>query len=430
MRRRAASILRRVEKGHGFASDLLRPDDPPFVRELVMGVLRRRGTLDAVHDGFSRRPAADLDDDVRQALRIGLYQLLFLDGVPPHALVSETVDVLGPKSKRAYANGVLRAIQRECKKIDPELDRGGASPRKRFERKGRAVFFFSREVFPDPEKDLAGWLAAVHSHPVDLVRRWLEQVGEQGTIERMEQGNAIPQMILRPRAGRSTAVELAAALRDEQIPSQVLSREHGLDALIAAPGKSPLFSGRAYRKGLFSVQDSSQMDAAELLAPRPDEVIWDACAAPGGKATQLAELLQGSGRVVASDSDASRLKRIEENVERLGLANIEVVEHDALSESPPPGAPEGGFDAVLIDAPCSNTAVLAARPEARWRWNNQTPARMAELQAKLIASARRQLKPGGRLIYSVCTFEPEEGAGHGLKPTRSELVFEEQLADG
>jgi 16S rRNA (cytosine967-C5)-methyltransferase len=430
MRRRAATILRRVEKGHGFAADLLRGDDAPFVRELVMGVLRRRGTLDAIHDSFSRRPAKELDDDVRQALRIGLYQLIFLDGVPPHAIVSEAVSILGPKSKRAYANGVLRAIQRETKKSDPELDRGGASPTKRFERKGRAVFFFTRSVFPDPTKDMAGWLAAVHSHPVELVRRWLKEVGEERTIARMEAGNVIPQMVLRPRAGRCDAEELAEALRGDQIPTGVLSRESGLDALIVAPGKWPLFSGKAYRKGLFVVQDPLQMDAAEILAPQEGEVIWDACAAPGGKTTQLAEMLQGTGHVVASDVDGSRLKRVEENVERLGLTNISVLEHDALSETPPPGAPSGGFDAVLLDAPCSNTAVLGARPEARWRWTAETPTRMVELQEQLVASARRQLKPGGRLIYSVCTFEPEEGLGHGLSSTRSELVFEERQPQG
>lgn len=423
MRRRAATILQRVQEGQGFAAELLRPDDAPFVRELVMGVLRRRATLDAVHDGFSRRRATSLDSDVIQALRIGLYQLLFLDGVPPHAAVSEAVAVLGPKSKRAYANGVLRAIQRGCRKVDPGLDRGGASPTKRFERKGRAVFFFSRPVFPDPSRDLAAWLAAVHSHPRMLVSRWLDDVGEQRTVERMEAANVVPDLALRPRAGRCDAEQLAAALRDEQVPVVVVARDPGRDIVVVAGGKTSVFKGRAYRDGLFSVQDPAQMDAVEILGPRPGESVWDACAAPGGKATQIAEQLEQNGRLVATDADESRLGRLDENVKRLGLKNVDIARHDAFSEAPPPGAPAEGFDAVLLDAPCSNTAVLGRRPEARWRFGDDSAPRLAELQGRLIESARRHLKPGGRLIYSVCSFEPEEGRGHGLESTRSELVF-------
>jgi 16S rRNA (cytosine967-C5)-methyltransferase len=412
-----------VQDGRGFAAELLRTDDAPFVRELVMGVLRRRATLDAVHDGFSRRPAASLDADVLQALRIGLYQLLFLDGVPPHAAVSEAVAVLGPKSKRAYANGVLRAIQRGCSKVDPALDRGGASPTKRFERKGRAVYFFSRPVFPDPSVNLAGWLAAIHSHPELLVRRWLDEVGEERAVQRMESGNVVPELALRPRGGRCDAEQLAEALRSEQVPVMTVSRDPGQDIVVVPSGKTSVFKGRAYRTGLFSVQDPVQMEAVEILAPRPGEVIWDACAAPGGKATQIAEQIQSEGRLLATDADESRLERLRENVQRLGLTNVEIAAHDALSDAPPPGAPADGFDAVLLDAPCSNTAVFGRRPEARWRFEADTPKRLAEKQAHLITSVRRHLKPGGRLIYSICSFEPEEGPAHGLESTRSELVF-------
>ena len=203
----------------------------------------------------------------------------------------------------------------------------------------------------------------------------------------------------------------------------VVARDPGRDIVVVPGGKASVFKGRAYRDGLFSVQDPVQMDAVEILAPRPGEIVWDACAAPGGKATQIAEHLQQEGRVVATDVNESRLSRLDENVKRLGLTNVDIAAYDAFGEAPPPGAPAEGFDAVLLDAPCSNTAVLGRRPEARWRFRDDSATRLAELQARLIASVRRHLKPGGRLIYSVCSFEPEEGRGHGLEPTRSELVF-------
>jgi 16S rRNA (cytosine967-C5)-methyltransferase len=182
-------------------------------------------------------------------------------------------------------------------------------------------------------------------------------------------------------------------------------------------------TGRAFRDGLFSVQDIRQMDAAEILSPQPGEAIWDACAAPGGKTAHIAELLAGKGQVVATDRFAARLDRVRETVDRLGLEGVEVAEHDVLSEELPPGKPPRGFDAILLDAPCSNTAVLGARPEARWRLEPGTFQEMGATQTRMIEAARKHLAPGGRLIFSSCSREPEESEQHALIPTRSTLVW-------
>lgn len=427
-RARAHQVLLAVDRG-GYASERLRPDDTPFVRELVLGTLRRRGTLDAVHDAFSRRRIEDLDPAVRAAVRLGLQQHLFLDGIPPHAIVAATVGVLrggGPAAgRRAYVNGLLRSVLRESNKLPEGADRGGASEAKRLHRPGRTVTFFARPVFPDPRRDRLGWLAAIHSHPRLLVERWVARAGEDAAVARMEAGNAPAPLVLRPRAGRCDAAGLAERLRQAGVSCAVLARGGGpADAVQVAPGASPL-DGRAFRDGLFAVQDPEQMDAAELLAPRAGEVVWDACAAPGGKATQLAELLElaGGGRVVATDQAAERLLRLQDNVARLGLPGVQVAQHDALCGAPPPGRPPAGFDAILLDAPCSNTAVLARRPEARWRLRAETFAQLAALQRRLLAACAAQLAPHGRLVYSVCTHEPEEGEAHGLRPTRSPFVW-------
>jgi len=423
MRARALSILERVESGEAFAEHLLRRDDPPFVRELVYGVLRRQFTLDAVHDAYGKRAAAKLDAPVRAAVRLGLYQLLFLDGIPKHAAVSEAVGALKLHSHRAYANGVLRRIVRECNIVAPDLDRGGASATKRFERPGRMVCFFTRPVFPDPERGRAAYLAAYHSHPEFLVRRWVDRVGEEQAVEWMEAGNRVPGLYLRPRAGRIDASGLVERLVGEGLTAGVIEREHGPAAVQVVGKARSLMTGRCFRDGLFSVQDVRQMEAVETLAPQPREVVWDACAAPGGKTAQIAELLGGEGRIVATDRFAARLERVRETVDRLGLEGVEVAEHDVLSEESPPGRPSRGFDAILLDAPCSNTAVLGARPEARWRLEPGTFDEMAAVQTRMIEAVRKHLAPGGRLIFSSCSREPEESEQHALTPTRSAFVW-------
>jgi len=435
-RTRAIMLLLDVERG-AFAAELLGPHDGRFVRELVLGVLRRRLTLDAVHDAFGRRPAADLDDDVRAAVRIGLYQWLFMDGVPPHAVVAETVGALrvaagaGGSGARAWVNAVLRTVQRESHKVPEGQDRGGASPRKTLRRPGRCVIFFSRPVFPDPAVDRVAYLAAAHSHPRLLVQRWLAQVGEEAAIARMEAGNAPAPLVLRPRLPRCTVRSLAETLMHQGVATELLPRPGAVtDALSVKPGAERALASRAFRDGLCLVQDPEQMDAAELLAPREGEVIWDACAAPGGKTAQLAELLEiaqasgeARGRIVATDAREDRLQRVRENVERLALRDVEIGVHELLGGGAPPGRPARGFDAILIDAPCSNTAVLARRPEARWRLREESITKLAALQRRMLAAALAHLAPDGRLVYSVCTHEPEEGAAHGLRATRSPFAW-------
>lgn len=424
MRRAAIAALLDVERG-AHSTERLRANEQPFVREAVLGVLRRQLTLDSIHDAWGKRPASELDPEVRAAIRLGLYQLHFMDGVPPHAAVGETVGAVGRASARSYVNGVLRRIERESRKVPPDADRGGASPTKRLERPGRSVSFFSKKVFPHPDDDRAGYLAAAHSHPRWLVERWLERVGEEQTLQRLAVGNDVPNLVLRPRRGRVDAEELARKLVAEGAPARVVSREHGDDAVEVPGNKSrSVFRGATWKAGLCSVQDSSQMDAVELLDPQPGEVVWDACAAPGGKASQIAERLAGEGRLVASDSNPRRLDKLLPGLQRLGLERgVSIAPHDLLADAAPKGKPAVGFDAILLDVPCSNTAVFGRRPEARWRVTPESIEQLAELQARLLVAAQAHLAPGGRLVYSVCSFEPEEGEGHGLQATRSPLVW-------
>ncbi len=427
-RRRAHRLLTAIEHG-AFASELFEKKDPPFVREVVLGVARRRATLDAVHAAFAKRDLATLDEPVIIAVRIGLYQMIFLDAVPVHAAVSESVGTLRLASQRTYANGVLRTIARESNRVPVQNDRGGASPRKRIERAGRTVTFFSRSVFSDPEQDLVQHLAAYHSHPEFLVKRWVDAFGADAAVAMMENDNVAAPLTLRPRRGRIDAETLARTLLEQGVKARIVDGPDGevLDVPTAtkASGADKVVTTKAFTSGLCSVQQLEQAAPVAALAVQPGEVVWDVCAAPGGKATQIAEQLEGSGgHVIATDSNAERVERLVENAERLGLTDtMTCATHDALGDDPVPGKPAAGFDAILVDAPCSNTAVLGRRPEARWRLTPETFSTLAAQQRALVEAARRHLKPGGRLIYSTCSHEPEENADHGFEPTDFPMVW-------
>lgn len=397
-----------------------------FVRELVLGVLRRRLTLDAIVDAYARRPAESLDGEVRQALRVGLHQLVFMDGVPPYAAVGETVAAVRRRSARAFVNGLLRAIQRGSRKVDPARDRGGASPRKRLERPGRAVIFFAEPVFADPQEDRAGYLAQVHAHPRFLVERWLAREEEAAVVARLVANNEPQPTVLWPRTGRLDAAGLVERLAREGVPARLVEREHGEPAVAIDPGHAGLFTTACWREGLCTVQSLEQRDAVDMLDPRAGEVVWDACAAPGGKTAQLTDRLDGEGLVVATDADEARLARVHETAERLGLTGLIVAPHDVLADEPPPARPDEGFDAILLDVPCSNTAVLGRRPDVRWRLRPDVFSGLAAHQARLIEAARRHLRPGGRLVYSTCSLEPEENEAHGLEATAFGTVWVER----
>ncbi len=431
-RRRALDVLLEVERG-ALATERLRGDDERFVRELVLGVIRRQLTLDVIGEAFGSRPTAELDAEVRAAIRLGLYQHLFLDGVPPHALVAATVGAVtgslsGKRGGRGYVNAVLRTVLRESHKVPEAEDRGGASPTKRLPRPGRTVTFFSRPVLPDPERDRLGWLAALHSHPRFLVERWVQRVGEAAAVARMEGANQHPRLMLRPRRGRIDAAGLAEHLAREGLAVELLPGGTAL-AVQTEKGRSAgvqqVLETRAFRDGLCTIQDVAQQFAAETLAPRRGEYLWDACAAPGGKTAQLAERLEaaGGGVLVATDRSAVRLERVHETIVRLGLQGVQVHIHDLLGAQAPAGRPARGFDAILLDAPCSNTAVLGRRPEARWRLRPETFGQLGALQRRLLGAVEAQLAPEGRLVYSTCSHEPEEGEEHGLQATSSPLVF-------
>lgn len=382
--------------------------DIRFASELVHGVLRRRLTLDCVVAAYARRALLEMDRTCLQALRIGVYQLLFLDAVPPFAAVSETLRALANEHEgvRSAVNGTLRTIDREANRMTIDRDRGGSSIRRRMQIGDRKVVYFPRDVFCDPNDSLELYLGQTESHPPPLVGRWLRRFDREVAEAILAANNGKPMQTARVNRLKAERSVVLARLKDENVLAGEGKRA---DSILFGSPIDEVAASATFRDGCFYLQDETAMGVAEVVAPQPNERILDLCAAPGGKSTHLFELGRGEAVVVCNDRDPSRLHRLRENIARLGHAGIEVTALDPLTgdarEFPSLAEP---FDAVLVDAPCSNTGVLRRRPEARWRVDATAISDLAEQARALLDFAASRVKPGGRIVYSTCSIEHEE----------------------
>jgi 16S rRNA (cytosine967-C5)-methyltransferase len=363
VRETAAEILDRVERSGAWASRLLEtherrfPDrrDRALLHETVLGVLRGKRVLDTALQQASNRPLEKLEGLVLATLRVGAYALVSLDRVPDHAAVSTAVDSIRKRNPRAagFVNGVLRRLAR----ADPV------------------------DVTKRPEeRSVAAW-SLWSSHP----DWWVERRPARTT--------------LRPNGARISTERLAATLAERGCrtrPGRVVR-----DSLRVFSG-SP---GDALSKGLCWVQDEASQLVSGLVAAKPDMRVLDACAAPGGKAMHLANFVGPRGRVIAADRHAGRMKRLLSNIERCELGQVIPLIADMTAQPPL----DGGFDRILIDAPCSGTGTLRRHPEIRWRMTPEAIKLISLRQEKLLDRAAGLLADGGRLVYSVCSMEPEEG---------------------
>ena len=355
----------------------LSPLDRGLATEIVYGVTRRRNTLDWALGLVLSRPLEGLDPWTRNALRLGAYQLLYLDAIPAHAAVNEAVE-LGKRYGHAgiakLINGVLRNLARRL----PALP------------------------YPDPATDPVAHLALRHSHPEWLVRRWLARFGFAETVALLEADNAAPAFTIRANRLRTSREELLAQLGREGVVAEPGRYHPQALNLLEHPAVTEI---RAFDQGLFTVQDETSMLATAALDPRPGNTVLDACAGMGGKTTHLAELMGNDGRVIAADIHPHKLEKLREAAVRLGVEIVEARQADARELG---GELEGRADAALVDAPCTGLGVLRRRPDARWRKRESMLGEMPELQYEILVSAARCLRPGGVLVYSTCSIEPEE----------------------
>lgn len=395
VRKLAADILVKVDVDQSYADVLLDQvlnrgvldsKDRALLTEIVCGTLRWRGRIDAYLRQLMRRPIEQTDPFITNLLRSALYQIRFLARIPHYAAVNESVDLAkrhaGSKVS-GFVNGVLRSFQRMEKDMTPPPDSAGVQA-----------------------------LADFWSHPQWMIRAWIDYFGRDEITGLLDGNNRQAPLALRVNTRRTGKTELIEKLRAEGLeasaspwaPQGVLVR--GQLAIPQIPG---------FQEGLFQVQAESSQLVAHLLDAKPGEDILDACAAPGGKTTHIAELMEDRGRIVATDLSARGVARIRENAGRLGHRSIVAVVVDP--SAPFVDAPRSTYDRVLVDAPCSGLGTLRSHPEIKWNRGPDDVKRLQALQKKLLAQAAGQLKTGGILVYSTCTLtraENEDVARHFL----------------
>jgi 16S rRNA (cytosine967-C5)-methyltransferase len=378
----------------------LPPADRRLATQLAYGVLRRRGTLHALLRPFVRRQPNRVEPWLWDALGLGAYQLALLTHIPPHAALNETVELAslyGRPGAKGFLNGVLRQLAAVVTDEHTDAPAADALPLEqgRYRR-------LARPLLPDPATQPVDYLSAAFALPAWLAQRWHERYGVE-ECRRLGFWFAGPApLTLRCNPLRCSRDELLRNWTEAQVAAEPGTHPQAVRLREAAPIREL----PGYDAGWFCVQDESAMRVGSALAPEPDELVLDLCAAPGGKATHLAELMGDRGKVTACDADARRLETVRELARRLGLASVETC---VPSEEQP--APAGPFDKVLVDVPCSNTGVLGRRPEARWRLRPEDLGQLVAVQTRLLGLGCERVRPGGVLVYSTCSIEPEENRG-------------------
>lgn len=384
-REAAVKVITRFERSDAYLDKLMNGElehrnfsqqDKALFGELVHGVIRWRWKLDWVLTGFYRGDYLKCLNIVKNALRVALYQILFLDRIPEHAAINEAVETVKRIQGEKIAgvvNGVLRNITRNIDKIR----------------------------YPVYEEDKVYYYTIMQSHPRWMIKRWIDLFGEEETVKLLEMNNKRPYTTVRVNTLNSDVSEVMAYLRATNIDfSQSGYNEESL--IIKSKGVD-IKNLSIFIDGKITVQDTSASLATNLASAKPGDHIIDLCAAPGGKSFGLAQQIQNQGEIIAIDKYPSKLRFISEGSERLGITSIITKEADSSQlES------EAGYDIVFLDAPCSGLGTIQKKPDIKWKRDRDDIKLLNDTQNSLLDNAAKLVKPGGAIIYSTCTIEPEE----------------------
>jgi len=385
----AVKILNRVERtdsyldrliDHEMKNSELSGPDKALLFEIVHGVMRWQGRLDWVLNGFYKGQFSKAIPNLKNGLRVALYQILFLDRVPDYAAVNEAVEFvkkLQGQKPADLTNAILRNIVRSKNGIR----------------------------YPDPEEDLVGYLSAYYSHPSWMVKRYVRRFGREETEKLLAANNEKPFLTLKINSLKTRPDEFKSLMESvnlKYIPGKYLNEFFKLQNL------TNITAWEYYGKGYFNVQDESAGLACRLLDLKPGLRILDMFAAPGGKTAYIASLMNDTGEITAIDRFESRLNILQKNIERLGFKSVKTFSKDSLELSP---EQIGLFDRVLADVPCSGTGTLSKKPDIKWKRELIDISRLNEYQLKYIKKAALLVRPEGYLVYSTCSIEPEENFG-------------------
>ena len=376
-------ILKRSAQGIPSLSHLLENIDQQEIEnrelslayELIMGVTRWLKKIDYILSLFSKKSVSSLDIPVKTALRLGVYQMFFLERIPHRAAIDESVELVKKDkglSGASFVNGVLRRISREASKIR----------------------------FPERGSDSVRRLTIMTSHPEWMVSRWLERFGESEAEEILNANNSRPATSLWVNRKRYSMQSLIEGLREEGV--EVIPSRYIDDALTVKTGS--VHRTDIFRKGGCYIQDEASQMIPLIFGSELYGKAADLCAAPGGKSLKLAQLLSGDGFIVGIDLSFSRLLVFKENIARLNVENIFLIGSDSEKGTPL----KCPFDLVLVDAPCSGTGVIRRNPDIKWRLRQEDIISHSARQVRILEEAKKIVKRGGLLLYSVCSIEKEE----------------------
>lgn len=351
--------------------------DKGFITDIVYGTLKWRLTIDYLIEKFSSIKMKKLSPWILNILRVGVYQLIFTDKIPVSAACNESVKLArkyGHSASSGYVNAVLRNIARSKDNLP----------------------------YPSSNNDLIAYLSIRYSHPVWMVKEWVDRFGERFAEDLLKANNEIPSFTARVNSLKISKKELTNILAEDGY--EVQDGKYSDDA-ITIKNPSSVQKMKGFLEGYFQVQDESSMLVGKVLDPKPGEFVLDVCSAPGGKSTHIAQLMNNKGTIVSRDVHEHKIKLIDEAKRRLGLDIIKTEVFDATTLD---NELLGKVDRVLVDAPCTGLGIIRRKPDIKWARNIEDKEEIIKLQKKILSVSSKYVKSGGILVYSTCTIESEE----------------------
>jgi len=382
----AVKILNRVDRTDAYLDKILESElrrselksvDKALLFEITHGVIRHLNKIDWILTGFYKGQFSKSIPNVKNSLRVALYQILFLEKIPDYAAVNEAVEFIKKLQGQKPAD-LTNAILRNIIKNKDSLR------------------------YPNEQDDTLNYLSVYYSHPMWLVKRWVNLYGREFAEKMMIANNEKPHLSLRVNNIKATQDELCALLDKVELK---YTKSAWADGFIRLNNLTNITDWEYFNRGYFTIQDESTMLPCLLLDVNENLKILDMCAAPGGKTSLLADIMKNKGEIIAIDKYESRLKILEKNLNRLGIENVKLVESDALEYK------QNDFDRILIDSPCSGLGTLTKKPDIKWKRDNLDIRKLSATQYELLKHAANLVKIGGKIVYSTCTIEMEENFG-------------------
>jgi 16S rRNA (cytosine967-C5)-methyltransferase len=387
-------------------ANVMPAEDRHLVQEIAFGAVRHRNTLDSVLDHYIQFAMRRHHVAIRWGLRLAAYQLVYLSRIPPHAAIHGTLEAMkafrGLVAKDiGFTNAVLRRVHNDIQDKSPDGPENGEDRNAIPARHGWCSF--NRPVLPAMGANKKLFMAIKYSHPKWLLSRWIDRFGDEDTLALCQANNRVPR-VTAILTGREPSREAVI----ESLEEAGVEIEEGLvEEAIRMRRPGDIRDLEPFKNGWIRIQDETAKRIGDALEPPVGARVLDVCAGPGGKATQLLEQIGPEGHLVACDVEDWKLDRVRENLGNVG-SNFTLIKLPRDPHAVLNGSVEGLFDYILVDVPCSNTGVLARRPEARWRIHPEDFDEITRLQRELLSSAIKKLAPGGRLVYATCSIEPEE----------------------